>query len=102
MKHTPGPWKVDWYDNNLHAEITNELEVGKGYRHITNALPLHDGGPHNIDGISLQAIADANLMAASPDLLKACKTMRDLWGRNLTEAMTLVNAAIAKAEGREP
>ena len=75
MAHTPGPWKVDWYHNGRSAEITNGAQVGKGYRHITNALPLRDGGPCNDKGISLQCIADANLIAAAPELLEACKGM---------------------------
>jgi hypothetical protein len=43
--------------------------------------------------------ADMKLQAAAPDLLSACKAMRDGWEGNLTKPLRLINDAIEKAEG---
>jgi len=41
---------------------------------------------------------NAKLIKAAPELLEACKAVRDGWEHNLSEAIALVNAAIAQAE----
>ena len=60
------------------------------------------GQPENWEMVCDKATgANADLIAAAPDLLEACKALRDNWEHNLTDAMALVNAAISKAEGRQ-
>lgn len=78
-RHTPGPWTVDRLSGGILAEAEGSLVV-------------HD--------TSLRE-PDAHLIAAAPDLLEAAKRMQSDWGeRNLTEAIQMLGAAIAKAEGK--
>lgn len=86
-KHTPGPWAK-------HGGVIRSL--GMNDRKVADVRVLDDEGQ-----------ANANLIAAAPDLLEAIKAARDLWGdylppgnSNAMKAMKLVNAAIAKAEGQ--
>lgn len=80
--HTPGPWEVDG----------RGVVRAVGYRLIL--AKIQDNADR--DGNSL-------LIAASPDLLAACKAFNDainFGNRGATfEAQVLVRAAIAKAEG---
>ena len=97
-KHTPGPWKIE-YDNDGNGGFQEWLNIGPakvmGGRHLTE-----------------EDHANAQLIAAAPDLLEACQAMiraRDLWvpheGEILesdeAEALSLLEAkilvAIAKA-----
>lgn len=62
--HTPGPWETD----GIPCEVTGSISV-------------YHNGPivyvkNNGNGIDNQ-IANARLIAASPDLLSACEAMAD-------------------------
>jgi hypothetical protein len=87
-KHTPGPWFQSFSTNDPM------LIKGDGGYYICRV----SGSPQNAG-----SIADAQLIAAAPDLLEALKT---LWGALPFETRTspainnAVRAAIAKAEGR--
>ncbi len=107
--HTPGPWTVD------------EFRTRNGPTYFISRLWLdwNDGGEMHTDEIAeIQmdyrggaALANARLIAAAPDLLKACGHARETVGgmadqvldppdnvlRRLTSELS---AAIAKAEGR--
>lgn len=98
--HTPEPWRV--FRDGSYIEIDNGLPPeAPGYRHITNKLPVYDGGPKDIDGadgISLTCLADAHLMAASPKLLAACRAVVERWqSGDLAEAARMCDTAIAEA-----
>ena len=90
MKHTPGPWVIGLETTDDTAQI-----IG------------HDGG--HIAYIERDPVAaNANLIAAAPDLLLALKAFK-YWADTYTstrdalrceEATALAEAAIAKAEGR--
>lgn len=87
MKPTPGPWH---YQENSDA-----------YTHIvrgpTNYI-VHQG-PQHTDGV---AEANARLIAAAPDLLKALSQMRREWGGFGTlsgETLEQADRAITKAKG---
>lgn len=69
MVHTPGPWEQDkhqWYFV-INREGRNIASVG--HSTLTRA----------------ETEANARLIAASPDLLKACKEMLDMWHRAANE-----------------
>ena len=89
-QHTPGPWGVGRIFNNYgEPEIVIERVVEKGVLAIAVALPGLQG-----------QIANARLIAASPDLLEALQGFIDG-----AEAMgwrtNKARAAIAKATGEQ-
>ena len=93
---TPGPWKVVPYDGeafNIITHIAGELSIIRA-----------DDGPVDLYGIE----ADARLIAAAPDLLKACEVAYDainfsphdvLLNSREERALELIETAIGKAEG---
>jgi len=83
MKHTPGPWKAEHYNIHPHIEIWSDNGETN-----TRICYLQD---HVVE-----SCANANLLAAAPDLLNACKNI--VWNRN-DATVRLAMAAIAKAEG---
>ena len=95
-KHTPGPWK---YHLGRGTNPRFHIHASGGYQIAsTTELERH---PQAYDENELRE-ANARLIAAAPDLLAACKTMRDDWENgNLSHAIQLIGAAIAKAEGKE-
>ena len=87
-KHTPGPWRLQWYFGSRSAEIdTESQEIGK-YRHMTNQLPMCAG--YNSDDVervtdpetgheyrySAEACANARLMVAAPEM---CRVLKDIF-----------------------
>lgn len=93
--HTPGPWSRSW--------------VYGGIRHLNknvdyDAFWFPDDGEDqeaaNIPNVRNHE-ADADLIAAAPDLLAALRTVRDaLAPLKRPDLWRLVDAAIAKAEGK--
>lgn len=93
MKHTPGPWIV-YNDDDLAHSVLQAISRGDicriGYY------------PSGIDATVEEINANARLIAASPDLLEACKAAKkhlepDLVEPGRTVFWSLVSA-IAKAE----
>ena len=90
--HTPGPWSVaeDFCENGLIESLFGNVAVVHGF-----------GNPDD------ETRPNANLIAAAPDLLAACKAVVDRSGGRLynTDQVTgsifadLLSAAIARAEG---
>lgn len=83
VKHTPGPWDYDMGDFSIYA--------------------LNDGTPiAAIDNEQHGNEADAQLIAAAPELLAALEYAEGaLIGRGATlRELAVVRAAINKAEGR--
>jgi hypothetical protein len=75
--HTPGPWA--WQDGILIGDLDG------------------DGG-----NVSLTAIGNARLIAAAPDLLKACLDallVEQVMGDADSELARRLHAAIVKAQG---
>lgn len=93
MQHTPGPWRVE--PEGIFAEIEGSEYV----------VAVWDED----DGLSMEEMeANANLIAAAPDLLAAAKESK--CGCSLRERDSghkvgcwkpALDSAIAKAEGRE-
>lgn len=92
-RHTPGPW----YQN---GKSIRSLFGNEDHHLIADVSGLHSD--------EAEFAANANLIAAAPDLLKACKTLRAIVHAQVAcvdskfdRGMTSANTAIAKAEGRE-
>ena len=93
--HTPGPWTVDeFYEPGGFYKIRSESEV---------VCHTHSFAPRGCDD---EATGNANLIAASPDLLEACRGILAMHEGppnavgNWDIAFDEIRAAIAKAEGR--
>ncbi len=100
FKHSPAPWAVD--DNGIFFEITREdgLRVGD----VCSSQHLYDDSKHHGNGV---AYANANLIAAAPELLEAlieltesAKEAIDGLG-DLADAIDTAKATIAKALGQQ-
>lgn len=87
-KHTPGEWAVD-DDGDVCTDDLERLVATVDWRHVS----LRDG----------EAAANARLIAAAPDLLAACEhvrdTIREFLPTVMSEDLTAIEAAIAKAKG---
>jgi len=95
-KHTPGPWHVA--DSQTYAAEVRFTTVRR--KEVTLARISTPQGRRD------QALANALLIAAAPDLLDA---LRDLWAwqgsvqESTSDALSeKVQAAIAKSTGRQP
>src|SRR6476646_6775635 len=96
-KHTPGPWRPS-YDRGYFVETDHDDKPSSG-----NVCNIEQG-----DGCSKEeAQANARLIAAAPDLLKACKAMVTYCGKYAIEDYAKgqwpyqnLMDAIAKAEGK--
>lgn len=105
MGHTPGPWEVV-----MPGEVDEHYAVMDGFGHTASVY----GYPAN----AAEARANAQLMAAAPELLRAMRLIADdlgaldldsngwrTWDATAVDsliagALRLATLAIAKAEGR--
>jgi hypothetical protein len=100
VKHTPGPWRVFLTKDGRRVIGIGEL-TGEG---------IADCGFGVWRGGSAEAIANAYLIAAAPELLAALKAAQAIRPGNWDDdddpdqaaAWRAVDAAIAKAEGGAP
>jgi len=101
-KHTPGPWTL-----GTRAAYQNRDDPVFWHRDVVNGSKTIRVA--KVSGVGEdRAEANACLIAAAPDLLEACevllKAAPELWGDDIEKwprLMDRVEAAIAKAEGRE-
>ena len=95
-KHTPGPWMV-----NASTDTANCYKIegaGLSVKVYGKDRYLPNGTTVRV----LRTLANARLIAAAPDLLAACKAVRDLVEFNdvpREEIWKIIDAAVAKAEG---
>ena len=103
MKHTPGPWFIKPISNatvegNLNI-IQTGSPTGKGY-HISYSTSWDDN-----EDTKLEAQANANLIAAAPDLLESLQALLNSWSNGSAEDFSnsekKARAAISKALGEE-
>lgn len=94
MKHTARPWRIDWNISRLDI-------VAEGGRLVARLLRgTKDGAPTFDDA---EAVANARLIAAAPELLEALKLCaavvsgQTMHKRGLVEALEAARAALAKA-----
>lgn len=93
VKHTPGPWKV-----RPHCSYEYRFEV-----YPDRAVEFADVSGHSSSDIDVEiaeAYANANLIAAAPDLLEVAHKVVNNWGNLHHKDLMQLRAAIAKAEGR--
>ena len=79
-KFTPGPWRV------TDVQVSGWVDIYAEDRALPVASTRHD-----------QAAANAQLIAAAPDLLDALKFVLSATGEQLTSAFEQAEAAITKA-----
>ena len=90
VKHTPGPWITERCDTGIEILNTEQESV---------AVACHFGNPYS----SIREEANAKLIAAAPDLLKALEKMSVEFAThkdessNAAHAWHLAQQAIAKA-----
>jgi hypothetical protein len=93
-EHTPGPWEVDAEDSH---KVASE-DYG--------TIAWTPNEPAEMPPIMAEMRANARLIAAAPDLLKALRYLlggvldTEEQGVGLPTAVSRARAAIAKAEGR--
>ncbi|MEP8883484.1 hypothetical protein ABKV35_00120 [Enterobacter kobei] len=68
MKHTPGPWQ--WWTSNSFLRLSSQATGKDG--DVIDSFKMSDGAT----SLSVK-IADMNLIAAAPDLLKELQRLRD-------------------------
>lgn len=66
VKHTPGPWTAKW------SKYRDGVFIVQAGMPANRVLAQFDGDGDGPDG---QSIADANLIAAAPDLLEALRKL---------------------------
>jgi hypothetical protein len=79
MAHTPGPWAVEWSEEEGNDGVTVESPDGPVAFRVLEV--------------------DARLIAAAPDLLAAAKLVLEAGDQEYVKF--IVRDAISKAEGRE-
>lgn len=95
-KHTPGPWRAH---SNLQMKHDGFSHVISSDHPSVGSWSIAMIGTH--DGIEY-ATANAQLIAAAPDLLNACKAMLEAWECRCESAgIVKIQEAIKKAEGGE-
>ena len=105
MAHTPGPWEFTWGGAQGHIALVR-LNGSTVYQVSDVTAPDFPSGPPRY------CLDDLRLMAAVPELLEACKQLRDCLSDWMeiadsddlrdsdSEAIAIAVAAIAKAEGK--
>lgn len=97
--HTPGPWAVD--DDGEVTGVEGQAVVASVYK--PDDFPCFDAEEDDPEGkFPVECAANAALIAAAPDLLKAAEFARDFFVqvKGWTDDDAIVralNAAIAKA-----
>ena len=104
-EHTPGPWRVPPCDHQGSIRIWQEgsnFDIAR-----VTPMPYTTGlnvceKAHQSQGVSEQGRANARLIAASPDLLAACRAALDVLSgggdKKESEVREQLRAAIAKGE----
>lgn len=116
MAHTPGPWHVDPDNFNGRRQSGLCASIMDAKKDVYLAEVWADfEREENDEDIELPpsgtGLANAQLIAAAPDLLAALQATLDLWGAagfdvcdnpNCGCVQHQARAAIAKAEGTQP
>ena len=94
-KHTPGPWTPNHYAFMAGGKLRWWQVLAQG-----GEVQVSDMGDCGLPPD--EAEANANLIAAAPDLLEAAKHAATEWRLHgqLTDSCRVLEAAIAKARGK--
>jgi hypothetical protein len=96
MKHTQGPWEAGKiFGNGAEAEIAIKTAFGDPGILICGVMMDDEESDNFVN--QQEAIHNANLIAAAPDLLAALCYLRDCIESGNVPSMSSINAAIAKA-----
>jgi len=98
MKHTKGEW--EWFDNGQYLEVRGSESLSPNIAIFTISRQDHHDFDEDDICEKLEAIANAKLIAAAPDLLEACIKMIEHYDRYLlsqNDVYTEMKAAINKA-----
>lgn len=74
-KHTPGPWTIERKHEMMPGEVV-KLDDPRGVKRCPIAT---------VNGLGPEAVSNANLLAAAPDLLDALKDLDASWSEDLPE-----------------
>lgn len=101
IKHTPGPWEIDADTRPAEVCTVHHTSHPNGFVYVRGALGYWDATPE-------ENMANARLIAAAPDLLKALsmcvasmKSCLPDFNPHDQAAYDAAMAAIAKATGDE-
>lgn len=100
VKHTQGPWKFE----KIHdAPLRNGWWITD--RKLIKIARLGVWGQKTDSAARNESIANANLIAAAPELLKGCKNAlawmtHGVPSENKSRAFSILEKAVAKAEGK--
>jgi hypothetical protein len=102
-KHTPGPW-IFSHDLGNGYSIAREVDGHNSAsgKLLPVALAVFTAGNYNETENRAVASANAHLIAAAPELLEACRWVKQEieWKHDMTASLTVLDRIIAKAEGR--
>ena len=102
--YTPGPWEIDEVVSDGPYDIILGYDIPGAGRPILIASTLGPDEHGPID--AAKAKANARLIAAAPEMIFALRAALIAWGDKVMvngyehDALKLINAAIAKAEGK--
>lgn len=110
---TPGPWEVEYDDEECQHVIRMATARAESGSHYTQHVIVYDHGYWDGDRESVEAFteaeANAALIAAAPDLYEACEAIIDWYDDDHDTlqknyevkhaAIEKIRAALAKARG---
>lgn len=103
-RFTPGPWRVDITRREYSTAVLFDTRVTGGVRIRCVAEVIHPAAPRNTLGAQ-EREANAQLIAAAPDLLEACRRLLGwaFWdqGGSAGRDAEFARAVIAKATGEK-
>lgn len=90
---TPGPWEISRHHQKINGGWPAHYMIGQQDEMYDHAIVLssEDSG---------EGKANANLIAAAPDMYEALKYIVEQYGHCMP--LNKAKAALAKAEGRKP
>lgn len=109
-KHTPGPWEIEKFICRMNrSDVQYARENGKPDAKVGDQLwwvarsigPISVSNNHWAGDYLNLSPEDICLVAAAPELLEALKLARSIIGHPDDAHSKLIDAAIAKAEGKE-
>ncbi|KKM22271.1 hypothetical protein LCGC14_1627040 [marine sediment metagenome] len=68
MEHTPGPWEVEVTESTIETSVCGPIKMR--YKRTLNVS--NEDRERNMADMEAEAMANARLIAAAPDLLAAC------------------------------
>lgn len=92
MEHTQGPWEL--------VILTSPLEDWSASRFVIRSEQAPGGIAFTIGGVGAEEEANARLIVAAPELLKALRAISNLPAHPMRKkSLEMALVAIAKAEG---